>query len=289
MLKKVAFLGLGVMGTSMSRNLLKGGFDVSVWNRNIEKAKALETEGGKTASTPKDAANTAEAVFTCVTNGAALNEVLFGKDGLVSAETPPRVVVDHSTISPAEAKAAGAQLATKGIEFLDAPVTGGDVGARNGTLTIMVGGNEEALNFVRPALDVMGKKTFAMGPTGSGQLAKCVNQIAVAGAVAAMTEALHFASRSGLDIEQVLSILRGGAAGSWTMDNYGPRVLKHDFAPGFLAEHMLKDLRITLGEGEEFGVKLPLTELLEKLYAEVCGFIEPGTVGNHGLILRYQR
>ena len=289
MAEKVAFLGLGTMGASMSLNLFRKGYDVTVWNRSPGRAKALIAEGAKSAPTPKDAASGKRIVFTCVTNAGALNEILFGVDGVTSASSLPVAVIDHSTIAPQEARQIAGALSEKGVRFLDAPVTGGDVGAQKATLTIMVGGDEALLAEARPMLEAMGKKIILMGDIGSGQLAKCANQIAGAGAVAAMSEGLAFAERHGLPLESTLEILRGGAAGSWALDNYGPRVLKRDFSPGFLAEHMLKDLKITLAEADAVGEQLPLTDLLAKLYQELCQLVPAGTTGNHGLSLLYAK
>lgn len=287
---QIAFLGLGTMGFSMSKNLLSQGYPLRVWNRSAEKAQALKEFGAVVCKSPQEAVEGCAFVFSCLTNAAALLDVLSRPgDGLLSAAALPGAVIDFSTIAPQEAREIAALLMAQGVGFLDCPVTGGDVGARNATLTMMVGGSESLLTEVTPVLSTMGKKILWMGPIGSGQLSKCANQIAVAGAVAAMCEALSFARSSGLSTEKVLDVLQGGAAGSWALTNYGPRLLKGDYAPGFLAEHMLKDLRLALEEGKNLDAQLPLTELMEKLYAELCQHVLPGTVGNHGIGLLYER
>ena len=283
-----AFLGMGTMGFSMSKNLLAKGFPVQAWNRSFEKAKALEEFGGQACERPSEAVDGADLVHLCLTDGDAVKNVLADCEANFRAGRKPLAVLDHSTIAPFQVLEIADSLKRFEIPFIDAPVTGGDVGAKNGTLTFMVGGDADALEKARPALEAMGKRIFHLGPVGSGQRGKCVNQIACAGAVAAMCEALGFASCLNLNLEMMLEILKSGAAGSWSLENYGPRLLKGDFAPGFLAEHMLKDLKITLREGEISGPILPMTDLLADLYSRLMELVPPGTVGNHGLHLLYQ-
>lgn len=285
---RTGFIGLGVMGTSMARNLLRGGFEVTVFNRTREREAVLLSEGAKSAVTPRAVADGIEVLFLCVTNGLAVDEMLFGKNGAAESLRPGTVVVDFSTIAPSDARRFAAKLSAHSISFLDAPVTGGDVGARNGTLTIMVGGDPRALEKVKPMLESMGKRIIHVGDSGNGQLTKCVNQIGVVGSIAAMTEALFFAGKLGLDPATSLEVIRGGGAGSWSLENYGPRVLSGDFEPGFHVKHLLKDLRIVLEESDAAGISLPVTSLLKEYYTAL-GKGKGAERGVHALISLYER
>lgn len=291
MAERVGFIGLGVMGLSMARNIKRAGYAVTVWNRNAERSALLESEGLTVAKTPQGVGEQVDVLFICVTNGAAVHEVLFGPSGAVMGAKRPALVVDCSTISPTEAKAIGAALAAKDVAFLDAPVTGGDAGAKAGTLTIMVGGDEAALQRIRHIFEAMGKNIVHVGPVGSGQLTKCVNQIGCAVGIAAMTEALIFAEQSGLDVQKTYEIIRSGAAGSWALENYAPRLFRGDLKPGFHAKNMLKDIRIVLSECEGRGLPLPVTGLLRELYTALLSTEgeKADEMGNHALIALYRR
>ena len=285
---RVGFVGLGVMGTSMARNIRKAGIEVAVYNRSPDKSAALAAEGFATASSPRALAEQIDQLCVCVTDGAAVRDLLFGESGVVAAGARLRAIVDFSTISPSESEQIALNLKPFGIKYLDAPVSGGDVGARDGTLTVMVGGDTDAVESVMPVLSAIGRKIVHMGPVGAGQRTKCVNQIAVAIGVAAMTEAMVMARSSGLDVAQVLDVIGSGAAGSWAIQNYAPRVLKGELGPGFYAKHMLKDLRIAGREAETSNTSLPVTGLVRELYTALCAG-EGAELGNHALITLYDR
>lgn len=285
---RIGFLGLGVMGVSMARNLSKKGFELSVYNRSSEKSRALASEGFLVAASPEALGRGVEALCLCVTDGAAVRELLLGEQGALTGPHEVRLVVDFSTIAPSEAEQISAELASIGVEYLDAPVSGGDVGAREGTLTVMVGGSPSAFAEAKPILEGVGKKIFHLGAAGAGQRTKCVNQIAVAIGVAAMTEAMVFARESGLDVAQVLEVIGSGAAGSWALQNYAPRVLRGELGPGFYAKHMLKDLRIAGREAEGANTSLPVTGLVRELFTALCSG-EGANLGNHALIALYDR
>ena len=285
---KVGFVGMGVMGTAMARNLKKSGFEVSVFNRSSEKAKILAAEGLAVVAQAADLGTRVETLCVCVTDGAAVREVLFGPSGAVVAGGTIRSVIDFSTIAPSECEAIAAELQEQGIRYLDAPVTGGDIGARDGTLTVMVGGETKAFESAKPVFAAIGRKVVHLGPVGAGQRAKCVNQVAVAVSIAAMTEAMVFARGMGLDVAQVLDLIGSGAAGSWAIQNYAPRILRGEMGPGFYAKHMLKDLRIAGRQAELSGSALPVTGLVRELYTALCAG-GGADLGNHALLTLYDR
>lgn len=292
---QAAFLGLGVMGLSMARNLLNGSIKVCVYNRSSNKAAELIELGARQGGSPADAVKDAEFVFTCLGDGKSVEQILFGPNGAAEALRPGAIVIDFTTIAPSEAEDLATRLAKLGIVFLDSPVTGGDVGARNGTLTIMVGGSAEGFERAKPLLLLLGKRIEHIGPSGCGQRMKAANQVAVSLNNIGLTEALAIAVSGGLDPEQTLRILGSGAAGSWALENYGPRLLAGQFAPGFFAVHMLKDLRIACDEARRRNVELPGVELMINLYEKLCALgpeaaIEGGgaALGSHALIKLYQ-
>lgn len=284
--RTIGFIGLGVMGASMARNLLRAGNDLIVYNRTARSAESLAAEGARCAASPAELGAQAEIVFLSVSDGPAVEDVLFGKNGLVQSGTQTEIVADLSTIAPDEARRIGARLAEKKIQFLDAPVTGGDVGARNGTLTIMAGGAQEAYTIAHLYFEQMGKNILHCGALGSGQLTKIINQIVVGLNIAAMTEGLVSARQYGLDLETTLRAISAGAAGSWALSNYAPRLLKGDMKPGFAAKHMLKDLRIALNENKSHGLHLPGLKLVTELYEKLCA-LGHGELGNHALLRIY--
>lgn len=291
MSKKLGFIGLGIMGLSMARNLLKTGSEVTVWNRSPGREAELRADGLTVAQSAKAVGESSEILFVCVTNGAAVESVLFGEGGALTGKSCPRIVVDCSTIAPSEARDLAERAAKKGVVFLDAPVTGGDLGAKNGTLAIMVGGERSAFDEFCTISPAIAKSVQYMGASGAGQLTKCVNQIAVAVSIAAMTEALVFAEQVGLDKALVLEVIGGGAAGSWAINNYAPRILKGDLAPGFHARNMLKDLRIAMSECERYGIALPVTGLIKELYTALIASEGEASekLGNHALIHLYRK
>ena len=286
--QQIGFIGLGIMGSAMSHNLLRGGYELHIWNRHRSRGEKLVESGAIWAETPAELAAQVDTVQICVTDGEAVEEILFGESGLMHGDSLPRTVIDHSTISPASARRFAKELSLAGVEYLDAPVSGGDVGAFQGSLTIMVGGSEESFESSREIFGWIGKNIVHTGASGTGQLTKCVNQLVVAITVAAMTEGMVFAERSGLDLEKTLQIISGGAAGSWALDNYAPRLLAGQFGPGFFARDMLKDLKIALEESDESAMSLPVSALVKQLYNAMVGSGR-GELGNHALKKVYDR
>ncbi|ROR98903.1 3-hydroxyisobutyrate dehydrogenase/2-hydroxy-3-oxopropionate reductase [Sinobacterium caligoides] len=267
---KVAFIGLGVMGYPMAGHLQRAGLAVTVYNRTIAKAQAWVAEyGGAFAETPAAAAATADIVLMCVGNDDDLRAVSLGSDGAVAAMRQGTLLVDHTTASAEIARELHASCAAAGIGFLDAPVSGGEQGALNGQLTIMCGGDESAFTEARSVLDIYAKQLRWMGPAGSGQLTKMVNQICIAGLLQGLSEALNFATRAGLDVEEVVAAISQGAAQSWQMDNRHATMAAGSYEHGFAVDWMRKDLAICLGEAERNGASLPVTALVDQFYKEV--------------------
>jgi 3-hydroxyisobutyrate dehydrogenase-like beta-hydroxyacid dehydrogenase len=267
---KAAFLGLGVMGYPMARHLAAKGHHVTVYNRTSLKAERwVADHGGATAPTPRDAAKGQDMVFACVGNDNDLEEIAIGPDGAFHAMEPNAVFVDHTTASATIARNLHAAAQQQGFAFLDAPVSGGQAGAENGQLTVMVGGDQPAFDKAAPVIASFAKACRLLGPSGSGQLAKMMNQIAIAGVVQGLAEAVHFGKSAGLDVEAVIDVISKGAAQSWQMENRHKTMLagKYDF--GFAVDWMRKDLGIVLDEARANGSKLPLTALVDQFYAEV--------------------
>jgi 3-hydroxyisobutyrate dehydrogenase len=268
---KVAFLGLGVMGYPMAGHLkTKGGHDVTVYNRTAAKAeKWVKQFGGKSAPTPKAAAEGREFVMACVGNDNDLREVTLGKDGAFQAMGKDAVFVDHTTASAEIARELYDAANKGGFGFIDAPVSGGQAGAENGVLTVMCGGGETIFNKAKPVIDAYARACNLMGAPGSGQLAKMVNQICIAGLVQGLAEGLHFAKKSGLDIEKLIATISKGAAQSWQMENRYKTMVAGKFDFGFAVDWMRKDLGICLGEARKNGANLPVTALVDQFYSEI--------------------
>jgi 3-hydroxyisobutyrate dehydrogenase len=287
-MKRIGFIGLGIMGRPMAQNLLKAGYPLRVYNRSGAAAEALVAAGATRAASPKEAAAASDVVITMVTDTPDVEQVLLGAGGVIEGARPGTVVIDMSTISPKATRAIAAKLSGVGVRMLDAPVSGGDKGAREGTLTIMVGGPEEAFEESLPVLQAMGKKVVRMGESGAGQLTKLANQILVAGNMMGVCECLVFAAKTGLDPKKVIDSLSAGAASSWSLVNLGPKAVDGDFAPGFKVKLLQKDLRLVLGSGDEVDASLPNTSLAHQLYnaLEAAGGEEEGT---QALIKVYQR
>lgn len=267
---KIAFLGLGVMGYPMAGHLARSGYEVSVYNRTVARAEAWCAEyGGHRAATPAEAAERAEITFCCVGNDDDVRAVVLGDDGILQGAASGSVIVDHTTASAVIAREVAAAAQGKGVGFLDAPVSGGQAGAENGQLTIMVGGDEETFERVLPVMRSYAKACTRIGGVGCGQLTKAVNQICIAGVVQGLSEGLHFAKRAGLDIEAVIGAISKGAAQSWQMENRWQTMVNDEFEFGFAVEWMRKDLKIALEEAERNGAALELTELVDRYYAEV--------------------
>jgi 3-hydroxyisobutyrate dehydrogenase len=266
---KVAFLGLGVMGYPMAGHLKnKGGHEVTVYNRTFAKAEAwVKEHGGTAAKTPAEAAKDQDFVFACVGNDNDLREVTLGKDGAFQAMKTGAIFVDNTTASANIAREL--HTAAKTFGFIDAPVSGGQAGAVNGALTVMCGGNADVYAKAEPVIMAYAKASRLLGASGSGQLAKMVNQICIAGLVQGLSEGLHFAKKAGLDIENLVDVISKGAAGSWQMENRHKTMAKDEFAFGFAVDWMRKDLSIVLDEARGNGANLPVTALVDQFYSEV--------------------
>jgi 3-hydroxyisobutyrate dehydrogenase len=268
---KIAYLGLGLMGEAMAVNLSRAGLDVVGWNRTPGKSgeAALLAAGGKVEKALKDAVSGAGVVFTCLGDIEDVEQVLIKAGGVIECAAPGTVIADFSTIGPEAAKRIFDILNGSGLHFLDAPVTGGDVGARNATLTVMVGGDEEPFQKALPLLKKIGKTIKRCGPSGSGQALKLCNQILCAVNMISVCEAFHLAKQLGVDENLVVEVLSAGAGGSWALTNLGPRIIKSDFAPGFALKHMLKDLRLVFENLDGESDQLPGTKLAQALFKQV--------------------
>lgn len=266
--RKVGFLGLGIMGLAMAKRLIDAGHRVTVYNRTASKAAPLVALGAATAATPREAAQGNEIVISIVTDSPDVEEVLIGRDGAIHGAAPNALFIDMTTIAPETARKVGRALQAKGIAFLDAPVTGGDVGAREGTLSILVGGEPADLERAREILAVLGRRITRFGPQGAGQTAKACNQILCALNMTGIVEALHLARLSGLDPALVVEALSAGAGGSWALEKLGSRIAKGDFNPGFYVDLIQKDLRIVQDAAAPLGLPLDGTALAQKLFAD---------------------
>ena len=271
----------------MAGHLLRAGYRVRIHSRTRAKAQPLLDAGASWAESPADAARGAEVVCSNVGLPAEVDEVYFGANGVLSAVSSGQVLIDFGTSPPSFARRAAVAAAAKGAAAIDAPVSGGDIGARNATLSIMVGGDASAVNRAMPILTKLGKTIVRQGDAGAGQRTKIVNQILVAANTLGMCEALHFASRSGLDLQRVLDAVGGGAAASWSIQVLAPRVLKGDFDPGFIVEHLVKDLRIARDDAHELGELLPLVDLCLARY-EALVAAGHGRKGTQGVFLLYR-
>lgn len=269
-MKKVAFIGLGVMGYPMAGHLQKAGFVVTVYNRTTTKAERWAEEfGGDFVLTPALAAEGADIVFSCVGNDDDLRQVMTGPDGILFGLKPNAIVVDHTTASALVARELAAVIEAAGAHFLDAPVSGGQQGAENAALTVMVGGEASVFELANPVIDVMARSVQLMGPVGSGQLCKMVNQVCIAGLVQGLAEGLHFAEQAGLDGKKVIDVISKGAAQSWQMENRHETMLAGEYEHGFAVDWMRKDLAIVLDEARQNGASLPVTALVDQFYGDV--------------------
>ena len=265
----MGFIGLGIMGRPMAENLLRAGFDLTVYNRTAAPVAQLVSLGARSASSPANVAKRSEVVITMVTDAAAVEQVLLGPAGVIDEAHDGLVVVDMSTISPEVTRKVASRLESRGARMLDAPVSGGEQGAKDGKLTIMVGGPEGAFESCLPVFRALGKKVVRMGENGAGQLAKLANQILVAGNMLGVCECLAFAKRAGLDLDVLIDSLSAGAATSWALTNLGPKAAHGDFAPGFKVSLLEKDLRYVIATAREMGVALPTTEHAFELYGKL--------------------
>ena len=268
--RRVAFLGLGVMGLPMAGHLARAGHAVTVYNRSPAKAAAWAAEyGGAQAPTPRQAAAQAEIVFACVGNDDDLRSVVLGPDGAFAGMQPGAIFVDHTTASAEVARELHAAARARSLHFVDAPVSGGQAGAVNGLLTVMCGGDAAAFETMKPVAMAFARAVTLVGPSGAGQLAKMVNQVAIAGVVQGLAEAIAFGQRAGLDMPLVLEVIGKGAAQSWQMDNRGRTMVEDRFDFGFAVDWMRKDLGLVLDEARRNGAQLPMTALVDQFYAEV--------------------
>jgi 2-hydroxy-3-oxopropionate reductase len=263
---RIGYIGLGLMGKSMARNILKAGFPLVVHNRSQAAVDELVKEGAEKASSPRDVAKQVDVIFTNLPDSPDVETVVLGPNGILEGAHPGLIYVDNSTIKPAVSRKIAEELSKKGVEALDAPVSGGDVGARNGTLTIMVGGSAESLEKVRPVLQAMGKTITLVGGPGSGQIAKAANQIMVAAQMVAMGELLIFARKAGADPARVVEAIKSGAAQCWTLDIKPPRLFAGNRQPGFKARMQSKDLNIVLETAKEYDIPLPSATLDADLF-----------------------
>jgi len=268
--RKTAFLGLGVMGHPMAGHLKRAGHEVCVFNRTGAKAQAWAKEyGGRSAPTPREAVAGADFVFCCVGNDDDLRSVVLGEQGGLAGMKPGAIFIDHTTASAAVARELYAAAKAKGIQFVDAPVSGGQAGAVNGMLTVMCGGDQAPFDAMKPVAMAFSRAVTLVGPSGAGQLAKMVNQVCIAGLVQGLSEGIAFGQKAGLDMKQVLEVIGKGAAQSWQMDNRGSTMIDGKFDFGFAVDWMRKDLGLVLDEARRNGARLPVTALVDQFYRDV--------------------
>lgn len=281
--ERIGFIGLGIMGQGMAHNLLKAGFDLTVWNRTRSKMDEFLEAGAGGAKSPADLARTCDILITCVSDTPDVEAVILGEDGVIHGVQEGALVIDCSTISPHVTRSIAGRLAEKGADMLDAPISGGSEGAAEGTLSIMVGGDGAQVERAMPALEAMGKAITHVGDNGAGQTVKLVNQILVVSNMLGVAEALLFAEAGGLDLEKALQAVSQGAAGSWMLSNRGPQVLERDWRPGFTIDLQQKDLRLVLDAADEMGTPAVATGLIFQLYRSLqqAGL---GHEGNHALV-----
>jgi len=265
-MEKIGFVGLGIMGKPMALNLIKAGFDVIAYNRTENKVDAIINAGGKKGKTPKEVAENSDIIITMVSDSPDVIDVIFGENGIVFGIKEKNVVIDMSTISPSVTRDIAKKLLHKKVEMLDAPVSGGDVGAINATLSIMVGGNKNTLERCKTIFEAMGKSITHCGKNGMGQTTKLCNQILVSVTNMAVSEAVLFAQKSGLNALTMVEATKGGAAGSWQLANLGPKMISNDFSPGFMINLQQKDLRLVLEAAEEMFLPLPALSYVHQLY-----------------------
>ncbi len=276
---RIGWIGTGVMGVSMAGHLLDHGYSLALYNRTKSKANTLIEKGAKWKDTPAEVAAEADVIFTIVGFPQDVEEVYFGRDGILTSVHAGSIVVDMTTTAPSLAQKISQASMAKGVGAVDAPVSGGDVGAKNGTLSIMVGGNKPDVDAVMPLLELMGKNIVYEGKPGAGQHTKMCNQITIAGTMIGVCESLLYAQKAGLDLEVMLSAISGGAASCWTLHNLAPRVVKRDFEPGFYVEHFVKDMEIALAEARQMNLALPGLALVHQIYkaVEAQGYGRKGT------------
>jgi len=283
-MQKLGFIGTGVMGSGIINNLLKADYDVNVYTRTESKAEPLLKKGAKWLASPKEVAENSDIIFSMVGFPQDVKDVYFKDNGIFAGLTDGKIIVDMTTSTPTLAKEIGEKAEKINVKTLDAPVSGGDVGARDRKITIMVGGSKEAFDELVPIFEIIGQTNHYFGSYGAGQHAKMANQIMIAGTMTGMTEMFVYAKAAGLDMNAILKTVSGGSANNWSLDNYGPRVLDGDFKPGFYSKHFLKDLRIALDESEKMGLDLPATKQAKALYEKLVDDKDLGNDGTQALI-----
>ena len=286
--ESIGFIGLGIMGNGMAANLLRAGFNLTVWNRTPGRMSSLLEMGAKAADNPAGVARQSDIIITCVSDTPDVEEVVLGPGGVIEGARPGSLLIDCSTISPNTTKAIAEKLGERGVHMLDAPVSGGSEGAAKGTLSIMIGGEAAQLERAMPALQAMGRTITHVGDHGAGQTAKLVNQVLVVVTMQAVAEALLLAQAGGLDLERTLAAVGGGAAGSWMLNNRGPQVIHRDWRPGFTIDLQQKDLRLVLEAADQLGIPLPSTAQIFQNYRALqqAGL---GGEGNHALVKALER
>jgi 2-hydroxy-3-oxopropionate reductase len=287
-MKKVGFIGLGVMAKPMANNLMKAGFTLCVWNRTRSKMDELVLAGATPSVTPKEVAEKSDVVITMVSDSSDVEEVILGRSGIIEGGKAGTIVIDMSTISPQITRHIAEKLSIKGISMLDAPVSGGDAGAKEGTLSIMVGGSKEAFEESLPIFRVLGKRITYMGESGMGQATKLCNQVICAVNIQAVCEGLILGAKLGLNLEKLLEVVTAGSAGSWMLSNLGPKMIKHDFEPGFRISHQQKDLRLALSTAADLKLPLPFTSLVQQMFRSVEAE-ELGSKGTQALIIAMEK
>ena len=281
---RIGWIGTGVMGSSMCGHLLQAGFSATVFNRTRQKAQTLLDAGAQWADTPKAVAGAADVVFTIVGFPGDVRSVILGPDGVLAGSKPGNVVVDMTTSQPSLAVEIAEAAAKQGVSSIDAPVSGGDVGAREARLSIMIGGDTQVVAALRPCFETMGRTIVHQGPPGAGQHAKMVNQVVIASGMIGVCEALLYGYKAGLDLETVMESIASGAAGSWSLSNLGARIIADNFDPGFFVEHFIKDMGIALEESKRMGLAMPGLALAHQLYLSVQA-LGHGRDGTHALHL----
>ena len=287
-IKSAGWIGVGVMGLSMCRRLMGHGISLQVYNRTAAKADPLVAEGARWRNGPSAMAEDCQTIFTMLGFPADVADVYLGANGLLAAIRPGTTLIDMTTTKPSLAEKIQKEAARKRAFFIDAPVSGGDVGAREGALSIMVGGDSDSVARVRPLFEIMGKNIIHQGPAGAGQHTKMCNQIAIAGTMIGVCESLLYGARAGLDLNTMLASIRSGAAGCWTLEQLAPRILKRNFDPGFYIDHFIKDMEIALEEAARMDLALPGLALVNQLYRSVKAQGH-GRRGTHALILGLER
>jgi len=288
-IKTVGYIGMGIMGAPMATNLLKAGFEVTVWNRTASKCEPVKDAGASVAKSPRAMAEAGpDVIILNVTDTPDVEAVLFGEDGVAAGARAGLIVIDHSTINPVETQRFAEKLAEQDVTFLDAPVSGGDTGAQQGTLSIMIGGEAAAVQRVMPIFEAEGKNIVHVGGSGMGQTAKACNQIAVACNLIGVCEAIALAKKSGLDLEKMIEVVGGGAAGSWQLTNLGPKIAKGDHDPGFMIDYILKDLGIVSDTARELKLPLNATAYAAGMFRSVSAAGD-GKLGTQAVAKAYER